>query len=139
LRLGTLPPPPPTVQSVDYYAESYTEQGAEDSQQNSQHPPKNSQHLEIENTPVDFLKPDSETVSEIVNTSDAQGGGVCVPCASSNNSEEEISLKVGDTVCIKKTGEVGTVMKCQEIDKSYKIKVAEVEEWFYFEELKLAM
>ncbi len=30
-------------------------------------------------------------------------------------------------------------MKCQEIDKSYKIKVAEVEEWFYFEELKFAV
>ncbi len=159
------PPPPPTVPNVDYYAESYTEQRLENSQQNSQHPSKNSQHLEIENTLVDFLNLDSETVSEIVNTSDAQGGGVCVPCASSDTLKEEKtarvtglsvanevanepeaiatetkspSIYVGDTVRIKKTGEIGIATKYQAFAKAFNVKVAEVEELFYTEELEKA-
>ncbi len=91
------PPPIPTVPIVDYQAETYTEQGLDNSQQISHHPLEISHHLETENTPADFLNPDSETVPEIVITSDKKRGGVGVPCANLNDSEEgKTVLKVGD-------------------------------------------
>ena len=93
------PPPTPTVPIVDYQAETYTEQGLDNSQQISHHPLEISHHLETENTPADFSNPDSETVPEIVITLDAQGGGEGVECANSNNSEEEkTDLKVCECV-----------------------------------------
>jgi len=72
------PPPPsptPTGSDDDYYAESITQQGFENSHQNSHHHKKNSHHLNVENTHDDYSKTDVVSDSEIVITCPTLGGG----------------------------------------------------------------
>ena len=122
------PPPTPTVQNVDYYVESHTEQVLDNSQQNSQHPPKISQHPETENNPVDFLNVDSESISEIVITLHAEGGGEGVKCANSDTLEEEKTvLKVGDRAILDlpaspKHGQLVTIIRPSTVEGCWVVK-----------------
>jgi hypothetical protein len=81
------PPPPPreTVSDVDYYSETYTDKGFDNSQHNSQ---------QIVNTKEDCASPeiaetlDSKEVNEIVNTQPLSEGGEGVKCASAEVTEQ---------------------------------------------------
>jgi RecA-family ATPase len=87
----SLPPPPPqeTVSDVDYYSETHTDKGFDNSQHNSQH---NSQ--QIVNPKEDCASPeiaetlDSKGVNEIVNTNPLSQGGEGVKCASAEFTEQ---------------------------------------------------
>ena len=87
----SLPPPPPleTVSDVDYYSETHTDKGFDNSQHNSQH---NSQ--QIVNPKEDCASPeiaetlDSKGVNEIVNTNPLSEGGEGVKCASAEFTEQ---------------------------------------------------
>ncbi len=83
----SLPPPPPleTVSDVDYYSETHTDKGVENSQHNSQ---------QIVNTKEDCASPeiaetlDGKGVNEIVNNPPLSQGGEGVKCASAEFTEE---------------------------------------------------
>jgi hypothetical protein len=83
----SLPPPPPqeTVSDVDYYSETHTDKGFDNSQHNSQ---------QIVNTKEDCASPeiaetlDSKGVNEIVNTQPLSEGGEGVKCASAEVTEQ---------------------------------------------------
>ena len=83
----SLPPPPPqeTVSDVDYYSETLTEKGFDNSQHNSQ---------QIVNTKKDCASSqmpeslDSKGINEIVNTNPLSGGGEGVKCASAEVTEQ---------------------------------------------------
>jgi hypothetical protein len=87
----SLPPPPPqeTVSDVDYYSETHTDKGFDNSQHNSQH---NSQ--QIVNLKEDCASPeiaetlDNKGVNEIVNTNPLSQGGEGVKCASAEFTEQ---------------------------------------------------
>jgi hypothetical protein len=73
----SLPPPspPPTEPDDDYYAESITTYGIEDSHQNSHHPNKISHHPTVGNPTDDYSNADLPSDSEIVITCPALGEG----------------------------------------------------------------
>jgi hypothetical protein len=73
----SLPPPspPPTEPDDDYYAESITTYGIEDSHQNSHHPNKISHHQTVGNPTDDYSNADLPSDSEIVITCPALGEG----------------------------------------------------------------
>jgi hypothetical protein len=87
----SLPPPPPleTVSDVDYYSETHTDKGVDNSQHNSQH-----KIQQIVNTKEDCASPeiaetpDSKGVNEIVNTQPLSQGGEGVKCASAEFTEQ---------------------------------------------------
>ncbi len=88
----SLPPPPPqeTVSDVDYYSETHTDKGFDNSQHNSQ---------QIVNTKEDCASPeiaetlDSKGVNEIVNTQPLSEGGEGVKCASA-----EVTQQIGKAI-----------------------------------------
>jgi len=83
----SLPPPPPqeTVSDVDYYSETHTDKGFDNSQHNSQ---------QIVNIKEDCASPeiaeilDSKGVKEIVNTNPLSQGGEGVKCAGAEVTEQ---------------------------------------------------
>jgi len=82
----SLPPPPPleAVSDVDYYSETHTDKGFDNSQHNSQ---------QIVNTKEDCASPempesfDSKGINEIVNTNPLSQGGEGVKCTSAEFTE----------------------------------------------------
>lgn len=88
----SLPPPPPleTVSDVDYYSETHTDKGFDNSQHNSQ---------QIVNTKEDCASPeiaetlDSKGVNEIVNTNPLSQGGEGVKCAGA-----EVTQQIGKAI-----------------------------------------
>lgn len=94
----SLPPPPPqeTVSNVDYYSETYTDKGFDNSQHNSQ---------QIVNTKEDCASPeiaetlDSKGVNEIVNINPLSQGGEGVKCASAAEVTEQIGKAHANVEC----------------------------------------
>jgi hypothetical protein len=106
--LISLPPPPPqeTVSNVDYYSETNTDKGFEDSQHNSQ---------QIVNTKEDCASSeiaeilDSKGVNEIVNTNLLSQGGEGVKCAVTPSTPAKVGANhkeftKGDRVVIAEVG-----------------------------------
>ena len=125
----SLPPPPPleTVSDVDYYSETHTDKGFDNSQHNSQ---------QIVNTKKDCASPeigetlDSKGVNEIVNTQPLSEGGEGVKCASAEvtkqivqaivNVDRELAVSVTPSTPAK----VGA--KHKEFKKGDRVVIAEV-------------
>lgn len=125
----SLPPPPPqeTVSDVNYYSETHTYKGFDNSQHNSQ---------QIVNTKEDCASPeiaetlDSNGVNEIVNTTPLSRGGEGVECASAevieqivqaiSNVDSELAVQVTPST----PANVGA--KHKEFKKGDRVVIAEV-------------
>ena len=77
LPTKTLPPPSPidSDPNVEYYSESFNQQGLDNTQHNTQHLEKITQHLNELIYPVECLNVDTVSNVEILNTSDENVGG----------------------------------------------------------------
>jgi len=129
----SLPPPPPqeTVSDVDYYSETHTDKGFDNSQHNSQH---NSQ--QIVNPKEDCASPeiaetlDSKGVNEIVNTNPLSQGGEGVKCASAEVTEQigkaiaNVDRELAAQVTPSTPAKVGA--KHKEFKKGDRVVIAEV-------------
>jgi hypothetical protein len=125
----SLPPPPPqeTVSDVDYYSETHTDKGFDNSQHNSQ---------QIVNTKEDCASPeiaetlDSKGVNEIVNTQPLSEGGEGVKCASAEVTEQigkahaNVDRELAVQVIPSTPAKVGA--KHKEFKKGDRVVIAEV-------------
>jgi hypothetical protein len=125
----SLPPPPPqeTVSDVDYYSETHTDKGFDNSQHNSQ---------QIVNTKEDCASPeiaetlDSKGVNEIVNTQPLSEGGEGVKCASAEVTEQigkaiaNVDRELAAQVTPSTPAKVGA--KHKEFKKGDRVVIAEV-------------
>jgi RecA-family ATPase len=126
----SLPPPPPqeTVSDVDYYSETHTDKGFDNSQHNSQ---------QIVNTKEDCASPeiaetlDSKGVNEIVNTQPLSEGGEGVKCASAEVTEQigkahaNVDSELAVSVIPSTPANVGA--KHKEFKKGDRVVIAEVD------------
>jgi len=125
----SLPPPPPqeTVSDVDYYSETHTDKGFDNSQHNSQ---------QIVNTKEDCASAeiaetlDSKGVNEIVNTTPLSEGGEGVKCASAEVTEQiaqaiaNVDCELAVQVTPSTPAKVGA--KHKEFKKGDRVVIAEV-------------
>jgi hypothetical protein len=125
----SLPPPPPqeTVSDVDYYSETHTSKGFDNSQHNSQ---------QIVNTKEDCASSeiaetlDSKGVNEIVNTTPLSEGGEGVKCASAEVTEQivqahaNVDSELAVSVTPSTPAKVGA--KHKEFKKGDRVVIAEV-------------
>ena len=125
----SLPPPPPleTVSDVDYYSETHTDKGFDNSQHNSQ---------QIVNTKEDCASPqmpeslDSKGINEIVNTNPLSQGGEGVKCASTEVTEQivqahaNVDCELAVSVTPSTPAKVGANHK--EFKKGDRVVIAEV-------------
>jgi len=123
------PPPPPqeTVLDVDYYSETHTDKGFDNSQHNSQ---------QIVNTKEDCANSeiaetlDSKGVNEIVNTTPLSEGGEGVKCASAEVTEQivqahaNVDSELAVSVTPSTPAKVGA--KHKEFKKGDRVVIAEV-------------
>jgi len=123
------PPPPPqeTVLDVDYYSETHTDKGFDNSQHNSQ---------QIVTTKEDCASPeiaetfDSKGVNEIVNTQPLSQGGEGVKCASAEVTEPigkaiaNVDRELAAQVTPSTPAKVGA--KHKEFKKGDRVVIAEV-------------
>jgi len=129
----SLPPPPPqeTVSDVDYYSETNTSKGFDNSQHNSQH-----KSQQIVNTKEDCASPeiaetlDSKVINEIVNTSPLSEGGEGVEGASAEFTEQivqaiaNVDSELAVSVIPSTPAKVGA--KHKEFKKGDRVVIAEV-------------
>jgi hypothetical protein len=125
----SLPPPPPqeTVSDVDYYSETHTDKGFDNSQHNSQ---------QIVNTKEDCASPEiaetleSKGVNEIVNTNPLSQGGEGVKCAGAEFTEQvgkaiaNVDCELAVQVTSSTPAKVGA--KHKEFKKGDQVVIAEV-------------
>ena len=123
------PPPPPqeTVSDVDYYSETHTSKGFDNSQHNSQQIVNTKEDCASSQMPESL---DSKGINEIVNTNPLSGGGEGVKCASAEVTEQigkahaNVDSELAVSVTPSTPAKVGA--KHKEFKKGDRVVIAEV-------------